>query len=197
MAPGQPLSGLPTLWLASTSPRRSQLLRQAGIAFVGCEPGPEPDTAGEPQRVAGERARSKAVGALPPDPSRPVLGVDTVVDVDGREFGKAVDRADAERMLRGLVGRVHRVHTGHCLWLPERSVVVEETVTAEVVAAVPTEPELEAYLDSGSWRGKAGGYGIQDASQSFLRLHRGAFDTVMGLHVPAVLRLLNRLGAVR
>ncbi|MBK8098255.1 MAG: Maf family protein [Planctomycetes bacterium] len=193
MGAGLPLSGLPTLWLASTSPRRSQLLQQAGIAFDLCEPGPEPDATGEPLRVAAERARSKAVGSRPRDRTRPVLGVDTVVDVDGVEHGKAKDRAEAERMLRALLGRVHRVHTGHCLWLPGRDVVVEETVTAEVVATVPSEADLQRYLDSEQWRGKAGAYGIQDPAQSFLRLHGGGFDTVMGLHVPAVLRLLDRL----
>lgn len=182
------------LALASSSPRRSQLLSAAGIAFVLAEPGPEPESSGTPPELAVARARSKACGAkLPPGQRLPLLGVDTVVDVTGREFGKPRDRAEAAAMLAALAGRRHCVHTAHCLYDPNTGQRHEELATAEVTCAVPSASELAAYLDSGDWRGKAGAYGIQDATQSFLTMHAGAYDTVVGLHVEAVRRLLLRM----
>jgi septum formation protein len=187
-------AGAPVLVLASTSPRRSQLLGAAGIAFVPGQPGPEPDAPGEPAQVARERARRKAVGAVPPPGvDLPVLGVDTVVDLDGSELGKPRDRAHAARMLTALAGRIHRVHTAHCLFEPRSGRAVEELATATVECRTPSAAELEAYLDGGEWWGKAGAYGLQDRTQSFLTLRDGAFDTVVGLHVAAVLRLLALL----
>lgn len=180
--------------LASSSPRRSQLLTAAGIAFVLAEPGPEPASSGTPPELAVARARSKACGAkLPAGCELPLLGVDTVVDVAGREFGKPRDRAEAAAMLAALAGRRHCVHTAHCLFDASTGERHEELATAEVTCAVPSASELDAYLASGDWRGKAGAYGIQDATQSFLTMHAGSYDTVVGLHVEAVRRLLLRM----
>lgn len=188
----------PILLLASSSPRRSELLARAGVRFRLTAPGPEPEADGAPARRAVLRARSKACGAaVPTGVILPVLGVDTVVEVDGEERGKASDRAAAAAMLRGLFGRVHRVHTAHCLWLPGTGTVCEELATAEVTCREPLGAELDAYLDSEQWQGKAGAYGIQDPAQTFLVLHRGAFDTVVGIHLPAVLRLLQQLAEGR
>jgi septum formation protein len=189
------------LYLASTSPRRRELLFAAGIAFALCEPGPEypgggtdhdHDDAGEPAALARSRALRKGLGARPPDVQAPVLAVDTTVDLDGEELGKPRDAADAAAMLARLAGRTHRVHTAHCVVVPGRRQPLVETVTATVACAVPPPGAIERYVASGEWRGKAGGYGIQDPSQSFFSLVDGAFDTVVGLHVPAVRRLLAR-----
>ncbi|MBL8736010.1 MAG: Maf family protein [Planctomycetes bacterium] len=191
------------LYLASTSPRRRALLEQAGIRFAVCEPGPEylPGAAGEfvsepgePAAHAIERAARKALGAIVPDPRIPVLAVDTVVDLDGEELGKPADREQAEGMLRRLAGRRHAVHTAHCLWLPA-SGARSEALHSAVVACGPLDTKrLARYLDSGQWRGKAGSYGVQDDTQDFFRLVEGSFDTVVGLHVPAVRALLGQLG---
>jgi len=188
---------VPELYLASTSPRRHLLLQQAGVVFEPCEPGEEyagedPHAGDPPRQLAIERARRKALGAVCHDPRVPVLGVDTTVDVDGDELGKALDRAEAEAMLRRLLGRTHLVHTAHCLVVPESGIRHEEVVSATVVGGEPTAAELHAYLASDDWRGKAGAYGIQDATQKFLRVVEGEFDTVMGLHRAAVVRLLAR-----
>lgn len=181
----------PRLCLASTSPRRRQLLTAAGIDFVLVEPGPEPAASGPPPELALLRARSKAMHAQVPAPRQlPVLGVDTVVDVDGVELGKPQDRADAAAMLARLSGRVHRVHTAHCLFDVRRGRQRELLVTAEVRCSNLTAQLLRRYLDSNDWRGKAGAYGIQDASQDFMTLASGDFDTVVGLSIAAVVRLL-------
>ncbi|HLQ37090.1 MAG TPA: Maf family protein, partial [Planctomycetota bacterium] len=167
-----------------------------GIAFALVEPGPEPLASGAPEELARQRAHSKAVRALlPAGAVAPVLGVDTVVDVDGRELGKPKDRAEASAMLLQLLSRSHRVHTAHVLVAPGSGRIVEELATAEVAGRAASAGELAGYLDSGDWRGKAGAYGLQDRTQQFLRLQSGAFDTVVGLHVAAVRRLLARLGS--
>jgi septum formation protein len=192
------------LLLASTSPRRSELLTRAGFRFQLCEPGPEyaeggtdhsHQEVGEPSALARARALRKALGARVPMAHVPVLGVDTVVDVDGEELGKPFDRDEAERMQRRLFGRRHQVHTAHVLAYVADGRCLEELVSAVVVCRTPSESALRDYLDSGEWRGKAGAYGIQDARQTFLSVENGAMDTVMGLHVPAVRRLLAALGA--
>ncbi|MBX3461982.1 MAG: Maf-like protein [Planctomycetes bacterium] len=185
----------PVLQLASTSPRRRSLLQAAGIPFVLCEPGPEldhlPPRAGvTPRDLARERARRKALGAAAPASGLPVLGVDTVVDLDGVELGKPRDRDEAAAMLHRLIGRRHAVHTAHCLVAPGGDAFAEEIASATVTCRTPGAAEIAAYLASGDWHGKAGAYGLQDPTQSFLCLAEGAFDTVVGLHVPAVLRLL-------
>jgi septum formation protein len=98
-------------------------------------------------------------------------------------------------MLQALLGRRHRVHTAHCLFDPATGRAVDEVATAVVLGAAAPAAAVLRYLDSGDWRTKAGAYGIQDQSQDFLRVVDGAFDTVMGLHVPAVQRLLLALAA--
>lgn len=181
----------PRLLLASTSPRRAGLLQAAGIAFELVAPGPEPAAGGAPAERAILRARSKAAHAnVPAGCLLPVLGVDTVVDVDGIELGKPEDRADAAAMLARLSGRLHRVHTAHCLIDPRSGRCRELLASAEVRCAALTGAQLKRYLDANDWRGKAGAYGIQDPTQDFMALASGDFDTVVGISLAAVVRLL-------
>jgi len=146
-----------------------------------------------PLELAIERARSKGMlGRRPHGCVAPLLGVDTVVDLGGVELPKPQGRADADAMLRRLAGRSHFVHTAHCLFDPDTGWSDVAIVTATVSCGPVVERELAAYLESGDWRGKAGAYGIQDGSQSFLRLVEGPFDAVVGLHVASVRQLLAR-----
>lgn len=190
------------LYLASTSPRRAALLTAAGLAFLPCEPGPEyavgegdehGSQSGEPAALAAQRARRKGLLAQVLDPAVPVLAVDTVVDLDGEELGKPRDEQAAVAMLARLADRRHRVHTAHYLRLPATGFAVERLCSATVACGPLAPGPLRAYLASGQWRGKAGSYGVQDDAQSFFALVDGAFDTVVGLHVPAVLELLATL----
>lgn len=189
---------VPALLLASTSPRRRQLLTAAGIAFALCEPGPEYEAGGDfdhgetgrPEQLAAARARRKAQGATGTPRGGLVLGVDTVVDLDGLELGKAQDREQAERSLRRLLGREHAVHTAHCLVRTDDGWCSERLTTARVRFAAASDAELARYLDSEHWRGKAGAYGIQDEAQSFIELAHGELDTVIGLSIAAVRELL-------
>ncbi len=184
---------MPRLYLASTSPRRHRLLTEHGLDFAVLAPGAEETSYGPPQQRALLRARAKAMGANPPAANALVLGVDTVVDIDGHELGKPVDRAAARDMLQRLTGRVHQVHTGHCLWRPGDGVRAEAVASARVKCDVIGAGELEAFLDGGTWRGKAGAYGIQDPEASFLELVEGDADTVIGLSMTTVQQLLRTL----
>ena len=180
------------LWLASTSPRRRDLLRAAGVAFELAVPGPEPEGAGEPLERAMARARAKAERAAAGDGL--VLGVDTVVALGGEEFGQPADRDAARATLLRLSGREHDVHTAHCL-LERGSQRRAEAVASARVRCAPLESaQLERYLASGAWKGKAGGYGIQDPECDFMELVAGDRDTVIGLSVRCVRHLLAALG---
>ena len=186
------------LYLASTSPRRAALLRAAAIEFAILAPGVEPDTPGVPIDLALERARAKALGAdvqsLPPARSM-VLGVDTVVDLGGVELGKPVDAVAAADSIRRLAGREHLVHTGHVLvaFDAARAGPVFERVETARVRFGSIDPErLARFVATGCWRGKAGGYGIQDVEcGDFARLVDGDLDTVVGLSVDATRALLR------
>lgn len=200
------------LYLASKSPRRRELLTQAGLRFALCEPGEEYEAgksehdseAGEPILLAAARARRKALGVGGHGSRVPVLAVDTVVDLAGCELGKASNRDSAKAFLSRLAGHTHQVHTAHCLLVPGRSGVpggdgpdlrdgklFEEVASSVVTCDRPDAVQIQRYLDSEQWRGKAGAYGIQDPAQDFLRLVSGSFDTVVGLHLDAVRRLLQ------
>lgn len=141
-----------------------------------------------------QRAAAKAVGAAVPDPSAWVLGVDTVVELDGREYGKPTNRAAAEAALRALSGLEHHVYSAHCLWRA-RDGRQQTRLAAATVRFLPlSDARLDAYLATGAWRGKAGAYGIQDPAADFIELVEGDLDTVVGLSVRAVRQLLREAG---
>ena len=138
------------------------------------------------------RARAKATGA-PQAPVGLILGADTVVDLDGDELGKPADRDAARAMLQRLSDRTHRVHTGHCLWHKASGTTATALTTAQVRCCSLTADELEAYLERGTWSGKAGAYGIQDPGTPFLELLEGDLDTVIGLSISTVRELLKQM----
>ena len=181
------------LFLASTSPRRRELLSRAGMEFELHPPGPEPTGEGAPVERAVQRARAKALHAPPLPRPGLVLGVDTLVVCAGVEFGKPADRDTARAMLVGLRDREHEVVTAHCVADPASGRCVEATEISVVRCASLGADEIEAYLDGGDWTDKAGGYGIQSDAAAFMTLVRGHLDTVIGLHVPAVRRLVAAL----
>ncbi|MBK8977439.1 MAG: Maf family protein [Planctomycetes bacterium] len=198
----------PLILLASTSPRRRALLAAAGLEFVCVEPGEEIVGTGSPADRAAQRAAAKAAGAqLPADLAAPdrargiVLGVDTVVDVDGVELGKPADPADAARMIALLQGRTHVVHTALAAHGAARHGTAE-TAAPRVLCARATvrfapldRAAIDAYVAGGSWLGKAGGYGIQDDAGRFATCIDGDLDTVIGLSVAGLRTLLVALSS--
>lgn len=177
--------------LASSSPRRQELLRNAGFTFE-VQPAeiPEEPLPQEGARECAERlAREKALAIARQRPHDCVLGADTVVVVGGQILGKPSDVADAARMLRLLSGRKHQVITGVCLVVGgEASVASEATlVTVSEIA----DEEIDDYAASGEPMDKAGAYAIQGIASRWIPRIEGDYSNVVGLPVALVFRMLR------
>jgi septum formation protein len=179
------------LVLASASPRRQELLRNAGIAFE-VQPADIPEDAlpGEPAKDCAERlAREKALAVALQRPQDLVLGADTIVAVDGQLLGKPADSADAARMLRQLSGRDHEVITGVCLVAKGRPFVASE-ITRVTVDRI-TDQEIADYVATGEPMDKAGAYAIQGIASRWIPRIEGDYSNVVGLPVALVYRLMR------
>jgi len=179
------------LVLASASPRRQELLRNAGIAFevrpahIAEDPAP-----GESAKTCAERlAREKALAVSQKRPSDVVLGADTVVVIDGQILGKPGDASDATRMLRLLSGRTHQVITGVCLAARGRCSVASETTS--VTMCTISEREIADYVATGEPMDKAGAYAIQGMASRWIPRIEGDSSNVVGLPVALVYRMLR------
>ena len=183
----------PSLILASASPRRRELLAQAGYRFiVEASSAPESRQAGENAiRFATRLAREKAeqVYARHATESVLVLGADTIVVCDQEIMGKPADAADAERMLRSLSGRTHRVVTGVAVvWGAGSEVAAEVTqVTMNTISA----EDVSAYVASGEPMDKAGAYAIQGYPGRWIPRIHGCYFNVVGLPLALVSSLLE------
>ncbi len=180
------------LVLASASPRRKELLANAGIPCVVRPANVEEILRpGEsPQDYVRRLAREKAEG-VPAHSGEVILGADTTVEIDGAILEKPADSADAIRMLSLLQGRSHQVHTGVCLVHKGRPVV--DVSTTEVVFRPLEEREIREYIHSGEAMGKAGAYGIQGRASRFVERMEGCYFNVVGLPVSLVWRILQGL----
>jgi septum formation protein len=181
------------LVLASASPRRRELLAQAGFAFeVVPSDVPEIPQAGEtPEAFAQRVAREKALEIAARRPDAYVLGADTIVVVGDLLLGKPVDADDARRMLRLLSGRTHRVLTAVALVEP-RTAPQEVVVETEVEFRALTTEDIDAYLRSGEPFDKAGAYAVQGVGGKFVARVCGSLSNVIGLPMETVTELLRR-----
>jgi septum formation protein len=183
----------PLLILASASPRRRQLLLEAGYTLE-VEPSdiaePDPAPGVSPAEYAAQLAWRKARTVARRRQSGLILGADTVGVVDGQILTKPLDRSDAERMIRLQEGRDTVVITGLCLYWAQRDewkgAVEESTVRFRRLSDL----ERTAYLESRRWEGKSGAYGVQD-SDPFVSVVRGSFSNVVGLPLERLKRLLE------
>ncbi len=171
----------PTIRLASTSPQRRAILEQLGIPFDVVAPDYE-ELGDDPLKHAVGKARSVDGG------DRPVLGVDTIVRLDDRVLGKAALRAEAVEMLGALSGRRHEVVSGLCL----RTTAWEElaTATTGVTFRSLAPREIDAYVASGEWEGRAGAYAIQGLGARLVERIEGDYLNVVGLPAALLVRLL-------
>ena len=188
------------LILASQSPRRADLLRQAGYTFEVL-----PSTVSEPIPRSGATRPEHWAEALSYFKARDVarqlqdgvvLAADTLVAGDGAIFGKPLDETDARQTLLALCGTTHRVITGVAVLevASGRRLIQHES---SVVTMRPMAPEvLEAYLTSGRWQGKAGGYGIQDRSDAQVECIEGSVSNVMGLPLERIGPMLAQFGVL-
>jgi septum formation protein len=185
----------PELVLASASPRRIELLALVGITPDRVDPADIDETPLKdetPTRLAARLAvcKSQAIAAHSPDAV--VLAADTVVAVGRRLLEKAADEAEATRFLKLLSGRNHRVFTGVAVTAAGRT--TQRVVDTRVSFKVLSDAEIAAYVASGEWRGKAGGYGIQGRAGAFVTRLVGSYPAVMGLPLFETVNLLNGAG---
>jgi nucleoside triphosphate pyrophosphatase len=201
------------LVLASASPRRQELLSNAGILFT-IQPADVDETPlpGESARTCAERlAKEKALKVARDHPHVQVLGADTVVVVDDQILNKPVDVEDAVRMLRLLSGRVHEVITGVCLVNPlpglqrplaakppapytvfttdDRQLLLASETTSVTMSEI-SEPEIREYVATGEPMDKAGAYAIQGRASRWIPRIEGDYSNVVGLPVALVHRML-------
>lgn len=184
------------LILASASPRRLELLKQIGIVPGKVIPADvdEAPLTGELPRAHAERlAREKAEAVAKKEPGAFVLAGDTVVACGRRILPKAESEAQARQCLALISGRRHRVMTGIALAVPGGALhtrVAESTVQFKRLS----KAEVEAYVQSNEWRGKAGGYAIQGLAAGMISYLRGSHSNVVGLPLFEVAQLLTGAG---
>ena len=175
------------LTLASSSPQRRAILEQLGVRFDVVEPAADELADGDPQALVVENARRKARSVS----REAVLGVDTVVTVGDGILGKPRDELQARTFLESLRGRTHDVWSG--VTIVERG--VERTAAAVTAVSFRSlePPDIDWYLASGEWRGRAGGYAIQGRGAALVERIEGDYTNVVGLPVAALLRLAPEL----
>ena len=189
----------PPVLLASASPRRREILTALGIEFVLVEPDVAEETEGDPLRVALRNAELKATAGFElasPLAGTIVIGCDTDVALDGHLLGKAADSAAARAHLEALSGRTHEVHSGLAVGRVSGAgdLVVESAgSTTRVTFRALTEDDLDLYVGSREWRGRAGAYAIQGLGSILVAAIEGDFSNVVGLPVPALRELAPEL----
>ncbi|MCK3654747.1 septum formation inhibitor Maf [Pasteurellaceae bacterium Macca] len=188
-----------TLYLASTSPRRWELLQQLGLSVsrIGGEIDETPkvgeDAKSYCQRIA--KAKNQAAQAVVFSQQfapLPLLTADTTVSIDGQILGKPKDKAEAFAMLSQLSGRTHHVYTAVGVSVGEE--YFSTVQTSEVTLRSLSEAEIWAYIDTQDPLDKAGAYGIQGIGGSFIQYLSGSFTGVMGLPLYETAELLKRCG---
>jgi septum formation protein len=183
---------LPTIVLASASPRRSELLRAAGLNFAirvaSVDETQLPDEA--PPAYVARLARTKAAAVA--QPGEIVLGADTTVVIGNETAGKPVDIEDAKRMLRLLSGHWHEVLTG--VSLVRNDEVKTEVAVTRVKFTAMNEAEIDWYAASGEPDDKAGAYAIQGLASRFVERIEGSYSNVVGLPLETVYRMLRGFG---
>jgi septum formation protein len=182
----------PEIILASASPRRKELLAQAGFQFR-VQPSGIAEVRGENEspipfvtRLAREKAQDVAAKS---DPNAVILGADTVVVCDEAIFGKPTNEQDAKRMLRALAGRTHRVITGLCAI--HGSIVESAAEVTMVRMLTVSDEEIEAYVATGEPMDKAGSYAIQGRAARWIPSIQGCYFNVVGLPLALTTAMLE------
>jgi len=188
------LGKVTTLVLASSSPRRRALLDEAGIEYTPVDPPVDElhvtDANLTPSEHAQVLAYSKARSVADNRPDDVILAADTICELAGEILGKADSPGTARAMLGRLSGTNHRVITGVAICLPDGQRLIASEVTGIKMRRI-TPPQIEAYVNSGEWVGKAGAYAIQETADRYVESIEGSFSNVVGLPVELVRQLLS------
>lgn len=186
------------LLLASASPRRTELLREAGIphAIQVAAVTEHEDPRTDPREMVLHNARIKAAAVSRSQPEALVLGADTTVALGDRALNKPADLAESRAMLRRLSGREHTVHTGVCLLCPALGIDEAHDITAWVRFRSLTEDDITRYQALVDTLDKAGAYGIQQGREIIIDDYQRPISTIMGLPVEFVRARLAALGVL-
>lgn len=188
----------PRLILASASPRRLSLLAQIGITpdeIIPANINEDPIPGEQPRQHALRLATEKAIAISGRQPGSIVLGSDTVVGVGRRILPKTETVEEAEKCLKLMSGRAHRVFTGVAV-IDTDGVVRTRVSDTRVKLKRLSDQELAAYLESGEWNGKAGGYGIQGLAGAYIQNLNGSYTGVVGLPLFETRNLLTGAGYI-
>ena len=190
-------SASPQIILASASPRRFALLQQIGVRAlvqaVDIDESQKPDEAvlDYVQRLAIEKAQ-RGFETVENRQQLPLLGADTIVEINGKILGKPENRSHAKNMLQLLSGQKHTVHTSVAIVTEDKKITV--TSSSQVTFKVLEELEIDCYLASGEADDKAGSYAIQGIAAQFIKNIKGSFSGVMGLPIYETAQLLKQCG---
>ena len=178
--------------LASASPRRRQLLAEAGYNFTSVTPDIN-ETAFHPDacEYAEQLALAKAKSVAVKHPDSLVIGADTVVDFNGEIIGKPADAKDAEQITRKLFSAPHKVITGLAIIRLSCGIEIVESDTTTVYPRKMNAEQIAEHIKSESWRDKAGAYAIQETGDEFVEKIEGSLTNVMGLPMELLQRLLT------
>jgi len=185
--------------LASASPRRHELLQQIAVeAIVKAVDIDESQKTGEPmmdyvQRLAMEKAQC-GFKTIKNEKKLPVLGSDTIVEINGMVLGKPKSRLQAKKMLQQLSGQKHEVHTSVAIVTEDVQIIA--TSSSQVNFKVLDEHEIDCYLATGEADDKAGAYAIQGIAAQFVTNIKGSFSGVMGLPLYETTQLLKQCGVI-
>jgi septum formation protein len=186
-------TGRPKIILASRSPRRRQLLVEAGypleVVFPHEAVENEPSIAETPAQLVARLAFQKAADVAARVDSGLVVGCDTVVECDGRILGKPVGEDHARQMLRALRGRHHRVLSGLCVWRKPGHKAATRVAETLLFMDRLRDAQIDEYLASGAWEGKAGAFGYQDRL-GWVHVIRGSESNVVGLPLELLAEML-------
>ena len=183
--------------LASASPRRRQLLAEAGYEFTVVVPDLDestfPTEGIEADSYARELALAKANSVARAYPDHLVIGADTVVDFEGMIIGKPADAKDAERITRKLFSAPHKVITGLAILRLRDNTRLLESDSTTVYPRPLTAGQIAEHIRGGSWQDKAGAYAIQETGDEFIERIEGSLTNVMGLPMELLKSLLSGL----
>lgn len=183
--------------LASASPRRKQLLTEAGYKFTVVSPEIDesafPSEHISPCEYAKRLALAKAKNVAARFPDCLVIGADTVVDFNGQMFGKPANAKEAEQITRKLFGAPHKVITAVAIVRIAEGTEIIESETTTVYPKKMTAEQIAEHIKSGSWQDKAGAYAIQEDGDEFIEKIEGSLTNVMGLPMELLQRLLGRI----
>jgi septum formation protein len=185
------------LILASASPRRRQLMSEAGYEFVVVRPQVDESAFKtddvEPIEYATRLALAKAKSIAQKYPDSVVIGADTIVDFQGQIIGKAADTKQAERITGELFSSPHKVITGVAIVRLSDDTELVQSDSTTVYPKKMTPEQIAEHIKGGSWRDKAGAYAIQETGDEFVEKIEGSLTNVMGLPMELLKSLLTKL----